>query len=102
MEYAVLFVYFNNDCLLRQLVDLCVCMDVILFNNMTPKQINKLFAKELVQGFRVYKGLTNYSPTFIREPPFGKLKLSIIHRLLSYQGSVRKSVVKKVFFLSVS
>ena len=48
MEYAVLFVYFNNDSLLRQLVDLCVCMDVILFNNMTPKQINKLFAKELV------------------------------------------------------
>ena len=48
MEYAVLFVYFNNDSLLRQLDDLCVCMDVILFNNMTPKQINKLFAKELI------------------------------------------------------
>ena len=42
-----------------------------------------------------------YSQTFIREPPFGKPKLSNTHRWLFYQGSVRRSAVLK-FLLSYS
>ena len=38
-----------------------------------------------------------YSQTCIRETPFGKSKLSVIHRCLSYQGSVRILVLKKSF-----
>ena len=35
-------------------------------------------------------GSIYYSQTCIREPSFGKSKLSVIHCCLSYQGSVMK------------
>ena len=44
--------------------------------------------------------IRKYSQTYIRETPFGKSKLSFIHRFLSYQGSVRIFVMMK-FSLSI-